>query len=173
IAPYALTAVARAQRNPHLQCRIDARRRIGGDVEPLAQSAFAVRRALRRGLGVGVLADHYLAPRRGGRLVPFLGRRAWTNSGPGALAAASGSPLLLTHTVPLGAGRHRIDIGPEILCPRTGDRRRDADVMTKAMNAAIGGWIRKRPEVWLWYHARFRGSPDVPGADYERARRRH
>jgi lauroyl/myristoyl acyltransferase len=44
--------------------------------------------------------------------------------------------------------------------------------MTERVNAAIGGWIRGRPELWLWFHERFRASPDVDPDGYERLRPR-
>jgi len=167
-----LTAVGRAQHNPHLRALVRARRRLGDGAAPLPQDARAVLRTLRRNRVVGVLADHYLSPRRGGLLAPFLGRRAWTNPGPATLALHSGSALLLGHTRPLDGGRHLVALGPEIAPPQTGDRSRDIAIMTEQANAAIGGWIREHPEPWLWLHARFRGSPDVDSVAYERARRR-
>jgi KDO2-lipid IV(A) lauroyltransferase len=167
-----LTAVGRAQRNPHLRSLVSQRRRLGGGPEPLPQDARAILRALRDGAAVGLLADHYLSPRRGGVLAPFLGRRAWTNPGAAALALRSGSPLLMGHTRPLPGGRHLVALGPEIAPPNTGDRSRDVAVMTERVNATIGAWIGERPELWLWLHGRFRGSPDVDGEAYARARRR-
>jgi len=156
-----ITAVGRAQNNPHLRAQIDARRCLGGDSATLPQDARGILGALRRGTAVGLLADHYLSPRRGGRLVPFLGLRAWTNPGPATVALRAGSPLLLGHTHPLPGGRHRVVLGPEIADPQSGDRTRDAVEMTERLNVGMGDWIRERPELWLWLHNRFRGSPDV------------
>jgi KDO2-lipid IV(A) lauroyltransferase len=167
-----LTAVGHAQRNPHLRALVAERRRLGNGAEPLPQDARAVLRTLRDNGGVGLLVDHYLSPRRGGVLAPFLGRRAWTNPGPATLALRSGSALLLGHTRPLTRGRHLVALGPEIAPPETGDRSRDIAVMTEEVNAAIGGWIGECPELWLWFHERFRGSPDIDPDVYERARRR-
>jgi KDO2-lipid IV(A) lauroyltransferase len=159
-----IAAVGRAQRNPHLRLQVDARRRLGGGEPTLPQDAGSILRALRRGAAVGLLADHYLSPRRGGRLVPFLGLRAWTNPGPATLALRAGSPLLLARTQPLPGGRQRLVLGPELVPPQSGDRARDAAELMARLNAAIGDWIRQSPELWLWLHDRFRGSPDVAGA---------
>jgi len=167
-----LTAVGRAQRNPRIRALVRSRRQLGDGAEPLPQDARAVLRTLRGNGGVGLLADHYLSPRRGGLLAPFLDRRAWTNPGPATLALHSGSALLVGYTRPLESGRHLVALGPEIAPPRTGDRSRDIAIMTERVNAAIAVWIREHPEPWLWLHARFRGSPDVDPAAYERARRR-
>jgi KDO2-lipid IV(A) lauroyltransferase len=172
LADARFTAVGRAQRNPHLRALVAKRRRLGDGAEPLPQDAHAVLRTLRGNAVVGLLADHYLSPRRGGLLSPFLGRRAWTNPGPATLALHAGSALLLGHTRPLARGRHLVALGPEIAPPNTGDRSRDIAVMTERVNEAIGGWIRERPEPWLWFHGRFRGSPDIDRDAYERARRR-
>jgi KDO2-lipid IV(A) lauroyltransferase len=167
-----LTAVGRPQRNPHLRALVAERRRLGDGADALPQDARSVLRTLRGNGGVGLLADHYLSPRRGGVLAPFLGQRAWTNPGPATLALRSGSPLLLAHTRPLPRGRHLVALGPEIAPPDTGDRARDVALMTERVNAAIGGWIRGRPELWLWFHERFRASPDVDPDGYERLRPR-
>jgi len=161
LAPRRVAAVSHAPRNPHLRALVDERRRRGVASVTLPQNALAVRRALRAGTAVGVLADHYLSPRRGGVLVPFLGRRAWTNPGPATLARGAGSPLILTHTRPLPDGRQLVAVGPEIEAPRSGDRAGDVAEVTLRLNEAIGGWICERPELWLWAHRRFRGSPDL------------
>lgn len=167
-----LTAVVRAQRNPYLHTLVAERRRLGDGGEPLPQDASAVLGTLRGNGGVGLLADHYLSPRRGGLLAPFLGRRAWTNPGPATLALRSGSALLLGHTRPLARGRHLVTLGPEIAPPETGDRSRDIAIMTEQVNEEISGWIRERPELWLWFHDRFRGSPDIDPDAQAPARRR-
>jgi KDO2-lipid IV(A) lauroyltransferase len=172
LAPARMTAVSHAQRNPQLRALIDGRRRLGVATATLPQSALAVQRALRAGAAVGLLADHYLAQRRGGLLVPFLGRRAWTNPGAATLALRTGSPLILAHTRPLPDGRHLVEIGPEVVPPQSGQRARDIAAVTEQLNDVISGWIRERPELWLWAHRRFRASPDFAGAtSTARARR--
>jgi KDO2-lipid IV(A) lauroyltransferase len=167
LAPRRVTAVSRALRNPRLRTLVDERRRQGADAATLPQNALAIQRALHAGTAVGLLADHYLSQHRGGLLVPFLGRRAWTNPGPAILALRTGSPLILTHIRPLAAGRHLVTIGPEIVLPASGHRARDVTVVTERLNDAISEWIRERPELWLWPHRRFRASPDVGAAKRE------
>ena len=164
-----VTAVAHAQRNPWVRAQIDARRRFGDGPEPLRQEANSILRALAEGAVVGVLADHYRSPRRGGRLAPFLGRMAWTNPGPATLALRAGCPLLLAHTRRLPDGRHRIEIGPPMTPPASTERPQAIEQLTAALNASIEGWIRAQPQFWLWSHARFRGSPDIDVDAYERA----
>ncbi len=159
-APARITAVERALPNPRLRSFANARRRLGG-VEPLPQRAGAILRALRENATVGVLVDHYLSPRRGGVLAPFLGRRAWTNPGPATLARRAGSALLPVRAEPLGDGRHRIHLGPAIEVSHGDDPHADVLDATARVNAAIESWIRERPELWLWAHRRFRRSPDV------------
>jgi KDO2-lipid IV(A) lauroyltransferase len=164
-----VTAVAHPQRNPWIRAQVEARRRFANGPEPLRQDARAILRALAGGAAVGVLADHYLSPRRGGRLAPFLGRAAWTNPGPAALALRADCPLLPAHIRPLPNGRHRIEIGAPLAAAGAGDRAYATQHLTEALNAAIGGWIRAQPQLWLWSHARFRGSPDVDADAYARA----
>jgi KDO2-lipid IV(A) lauroyltransferase len=167
-----VTAVGHPQRNPGLRAQVDLRRRLGGGEVPLRQDAREILRALADGAAIGVLADHRLPARRGGRLAPFFGHAVWTNPGPATLALRAGCPLLSAHTHPLPGGRHRITIGESIQPPATGDRGRDIEQMTARLNATIEEWIRERPELWLWSHARFRNGLDIGSNVYERAGRR-
>jgi len=167
LAPRRVTAVSRAQPNPQLRALFDERRRRSAGAATLPQNALAIQRALRSGTAVGLLADHYRSQRRGGLLVPFLGKRAWTNPGPAILALRTGSPLILAHTRPLTDRRHLVTIGPEIVPAQTGQRASDIAAVTERLNDVIGAWIRERPELWLWAHRRFRDSPDLGGATLE------
>lgn len=165
-----VTAVERAIANPLLREFVAQRRRLAGE-EPLPQQARAILRALRGNALIGVLVDHYLAPRRGGVLAPFLGPRAWSNPGPATLARRTGAALVPVHSEPLSGGRHRVEFGAEIEVPRSGDPRADVALCTERVNDAIGGWVRARPELWLWLQRRWKRSPDLPGDLYPRKRR--
>jgi KDO2-lipid IV(A) lauroyltransferase len=57
-------------------------------------------------------------------------------------------------------------IRPPLESPDTGDRRKDAEILTARANEALGEIIRAHPEQWMWSHRRFRHSPDLPGDPY-------
>jgi KDO2-lipid IV(A) lauroyltransferase len=166
-----ITAVGRAQPNPYLQRMVSRRRNLDGS-QPLAQDARSILRALRRNAAIGLLADHYLSPRRGGLLLPFLGTPAWSNPGPATLALRTGCPLLLAHTHRLGGNRHRIELEPRLELPTRGERQANISVLTARINQDIGRLIRRQPEHWLWATRRWRASPGVDPGLYGSRRRR-
>ena len=166
-----VTAVGRAQPNPHIQRMVSRRRNLAGS-QPLGQDARSILRALRRNAAIGLLADHYLSQRHGGLLVPFLGIPAWSNPGPATLALRTGSPLLLAHTHRLGGNRHRVELQPRPELPTGGERQANIAALTTRINEDIGRLIRRQPEHWLWATRRWRASPDVDPDLYDTRRRR-
>jgi Kdo2-lipid IVA lauroyltransferase/acyltransferase len=122
-------------------------------------------RAVKKGRAVVVLNDQY-ARRSRGVFVPFLGVRASTSLGLSVLALRTGAPVVPAYTVRTGPDHHRLVIRPPIEIPDTGDRRKDAELLTARANDALGEIIRAHPEQWMWSHRRFRHSPDIPGDPY-------
>ena len=122
-------------------------------------------RALRKGRAVCALNDQY-ARRSRGVFVPFLGARASTSLGPALLAVRTGAPIVPAHCLRVGPDRHVLTIRPALETPDTGDRRKDAELLTERGNAALEEFIRACPEQWMWSHRRFRHSPDLPGDPY-------
>ena len=122
-------------------------------------------RVLRKGRAVAALNDQY-ARRSRGTFVPFLGARASTSLGPALLAVRTGAPLVPANCIRVGPDRHVLTIRPALPTPDTGDRRKDAELLTAHGNAALEEFIRACPEQWMWSHRRFRHSPDLPGDPY-------
>jgi KDO2-lipid IV(A) lauroyltransferase len=122
-------------------------------------------RAVKKGRPVIVLNDQY-ARRSRGAFVPFLGPRASTSLGLAVLALRTGAPVVPTYIVREGPDHHRLVIRPPLVAPDTGDRRKDAELLTARCNEVLGEIIRAHPEQWMWSHRRFRHSPDIPGDPY-------
>jgi len=122
-------------------------------------------RALRKGRIVAALNDQYTRRSRG-VLVPFFGVRVSTSPGPAMIALRAGAPILPAACVRVGPDRHRLVIRPALEFPETGDRRKDAELLTARCNAALEAFIREHPEQWMWSHRRFRHSPDLPADPY-------
>jgi KDO2-lipid IV(A) lauroyltransferase len=161
-----LVAVGRTLRNEALYELIRDRRTQHGS-ELVAQDARAILRALREGAVVGVLVDQYTTQRRGGVLVPFLGRRAWTNAGPALLALRTNAIVLPAHVERIEGARHRVVIGRPIELERTGDRAKDVLLATARIQQEVESWVRADPAPWLWSHRRFKRSPDAPDSLYD------
>lgn len=166
---FAITAVEAPQPNPYLAGLLGSRRYHGGQL--LRQDALSIRRALRHNAAVGVLADHYLSPRKGGVLAPFLGMPAWSNPGPAVLALSARCPVVVAHIRRVGETHHRLEFAT-IEQPDVGERVSAIAELTTRINAAIGEIIRSEPESWLWSNHRWRGSPAVPEAYPSRRQRR-
>ncbi len=153
-----LAAVGRAFENEAVY-RIVTERRSRAGTEAIPQSALAIRRVLCAGGGVGLLLDQYTPARRGGALVPFFGREAWTVMGPAKLAARARPAALPMSIRRLEGNRHLLEIGPEIELADSGDAKADALENARRFSAAIEDFIRPHPEHWVWSHHRWKHSP--------------
>jgi KDO2-lipid IV(A) lauroyltransferase len=160
-----VTPVGRRLGNPLVQAMVAARRNLGGGAW-IEQDTAEIIRTLRRNAVVGILADLRRSRNRGGILVPFLGRRAWTSRGPAAIARRTGAAVLPAFARRIQGVRHRIEFLPELEQPRGGDLHADTAAATAAINDALGRFILAEPSSWLWVHRRWRGSPDLPSGVY-------
>lgn len=155
-----LAVVGRHFGDGDFQDRIE-RRRLHGGGSLLRPDAREILRALRRGAAVGVLADLYTSERRGGILIPFFGRRAWTTPGPATLALRTGAPIVPVCIRRVDGTHHRAEFRPALEIPGSGERARDIRELTARMTAIFEDVIRERPEPWLWVHRRWKRSPDL------------
>lgn len=149
-----LVNVYRAPNNP-LVARLLRRLRGdgGGLLHPKGPEASrAAVAALRRGGHIGVLVDQKLNE---GVPAPFFGRDAMTATTPARLAARFGVPLVFFRVERLGGARFRYTVHPPLELPRDGGGGVDAAAAARETNAVLEGWIRERPEQWLWLHRRW------------------
>jgi KDO2-lipid IV(A) lauroyltransferase len=127
---------------------------------PMGRAGTRFVRALEAGRKVLVLLDQD-ARREEGVFVSFFGRPASTRSGPLALAASRGVPVLpaFVRRSPDGR-RHRLKIYPALqLEPGASD---DEDVLRRniqSVTAVIEKEIRESPGQWIWTHRRWRTQP--------------
>ena len=133
---------------------VGMRRRFGMEVVYQDESPRKLLRALRAGHLLAVLADQDVR-RLDGVFVPFLGRPAYTPTGPVSLALAAKAPLILAYTVRIGRRRHRLVVEGPIEFDRT-DKRKALLEGTRAWTALLEEAIRRHPEQWVWFHRRWR-----------------
>ncbi len=133
---------------------VGLRRRFGVEVIYQDESPRKLLRALRDGHMLGLLADQDVR-RLDGAFVPFLGRPAFTPTGPVSLALAARAPLALIHTVRVGRDRHRVEVSEPIEFDRS-EKRRALLEGTRAWSALLEAAIRRWPEQWVWMHRRWR-----------------
>ena len=145
--------IYRAANNP-LMDRMIARFR-GDHGELIPKGAVAARRAiaaLRRGEHLGLLADQKM---NDGIPVPFFGRPAMTAPALAVLALRFDCDVLPMRVERLEGAHFRVTVSPPLPLPRSGDPHADAAALMARVNATLEGWIRDRPEQWLWVHRRW------------------
>ncbi len=148
--------IYRAANNP-LVDRMIGRFRGTGDNggEFIPKGVVASRRAaaaLRRGAHLTLLVDQKLSD---GIAVPFFGRPAMTAPALALLARHFDCTVLPARVERLKGARFRLTIYPPLALPRSGDRAADVAALMAEVNRILEGWIRERPEQWLWLHRRW------------------
>jgi KDO2-lipid IV(A) lauroyltransferase len=150
--------VARPLDNPRLETLLrDLRQATGNVVIYKRRAVRDVLSVLRKGLGVAILIDQ--DARNAGVFVPFFGRPASTTPALALLAARTGAPVLPVHCTPEGRDGYRIVYQPPVPFEHTGDRERDLTRMTARYTEILEGWVRAKPEYWLWMHRRWKTRP--------------
>jgi len=150
--------VFRVPNNPH-SAKLLERLREGVSTTRLPKGSNGARemlKAIGEGKHVLMLLDQRLT---NGVVVPFFGRPAATPSAAASLAIRRGLPFQPYRLERLGGARFRLTIPPPMTAADSGDRDADvAELMTR-FNAMVEGWIRERPEQWLWQHRRWAVQP--------------
>jgi Kdo2-lipid IVA lauroyltransferase/acyltransferase len=156
--------VARPLDNPALEARLTAfRTRSGNTVISKRRALQDILRLLRQGAGVAILVDQNVQE-QDGIFVEFFGRPAATTTVAAALAVKTGCALLPVHCEARPDGRYTFVYGRPLEWTTTGNRQDDIARLTQALTTVIEGWVRERPEQWLWMHRRWKTRPR-PGAE--------
>jgi KDO2-lipid IV(A) lauroyltransferase len=116
------------------------------------EGAKALFSLLRHGGHAAMLVDQKM---NDGIPVPFFGRDAMTAPAIAQFAIRLGAVLVPVRTERLEGARFRITVYPPMEIPATGDRAADERTLMVQINAIVEGWIRARPEQWLWLHRRW------------------
>jgi len=90
-----------------------------------------------------------------GIAVPFFGRDAMTAPAIAQFALRLGCVLVPVRTERLSGARFRITVDPPLTVETTGDRGADEYALMARITLMIEGWVRARPEQWLWLHRRW------------------
>jgi Kdo2-lipid IVA lauroyltransferase/acyltransferase len=160
-----MAVLARPLDNPKLHDLLERIRTSDGN--PVLYRRGAVRKALRllaEGRGVGILIDqHMTSP--DAIYVDFFGRPAATTSTLAALAIRTGAPVIPLFAFPLPGGRYRM-IYEHPVEPPPADDPDAVRAFTQRCTDVLEMHVRRRPELWLWMHRRWR---DAPGSALDRA----
>lgn len=159
-AGFEVAVVYRRLRDPDLDAYVaDRRRHFGIETYDRDTGGRGMLRSLRRGALLGILIDQ--RTRVDSVRVPFMGRDAWTPSGPVRLAMRLGAPMVCMLVAMQPGGTHLLTIGPEVAIQRA---RRDASKAeidelvrenTARCNDDLSRMILECKEQWVWFHRRW------------------
>ncbi len=149
-----MTIIVREPNNPLVRPLIERARGVAGGLRapkglPGAKAALD---ALRQGRVLGLLFDQKM---NDGVAVPFFGIEAMTPAAPAQLALRFGCPLVPVRVERVGPARFRLASFEALALPDSGDRQADTIAVMTALNEILEGWIRDKPEQWLWLHRRW------------------
>jgi len=131
-----------------------------GHIAKGRQGAREILSMLRKGEAVGMLIDQRLSE---GIPVPFFGHPAMTTDAMAQFALRMGCQLYPARMERLSGARFRMTVFPALKIQPTDDNADDARLIMTEANAMLEGWVRERPEQWLWIHRRWPQSRQKPG----------
>jgi hypothetical protein len=112
-------------------------------------------RFLNNNGAVGILLDQEAA--RNGKLVPLFSRLASTNQGPLIIGQRSQAAILPAFTIRTKDGSHHIHIKPNL-------ELKDTFSIEQALikyNNYLESYVKQYPQQWLWFHKRWKSSPNL------------
>jgi KDO2-lipid IV(A) lauroyltransferase len=117
----------------------------------------AIIRTLRSNMLLGMLNDQ--DTNVDSRWAPFFGRLAKTPVGILRLTRRTGAAVVPVFTARQPNGKNRVYIYPALDLPNTRDEEQDLRAGAQVCNQAIEAFIRRFPEQWVWFHARWKSRP--------------
>jgi KDO2-lipid IV(A) lauroyltransferase len=156
--------LARALDNPRLDKLLeDIRTRTGNSVIYRQGAVRRVMKLLSQGEGIAMLIDQHMhSP--DAIWVNFFQRPAATTSTLAAIALRTGAAVIPVFALPLPGGRYRFvyEVPVEPPSEQSSDAIRE---FTQRCTDVLEMQVRRRPELWLWMHRRWRDAPagDAPG----------
>ncbi len=137
---------------------VSMRERHGVNTIPRDSNIAPAYRILQRGEMLGMSLDRDTGME--GIFVPFFGRLAYTSTVLASLALRSGAAVVPVAIHMQPGGKHRITILPELEIPPA-DLVREQRVaeLTGRCAGAVEKLIRIHPQQWIWFHRRWRRSP--------------
>lgn len=154
-----MAAVARPLDNPLLDRRITAIREMSGsEVIDKRRALGRLLKKLRRGEDVALLLDQNVQE-QDGIFVEFFGRPAATTTSAALLHLKTGCAIVGGWIEVRPGGRYVLRYEPLPEVEAGGTRAEQVERLTQAVNHMIEGWVRRKPEQWLWIHKRWHTRP--------------
>jgi KDO2-lipid IV(A) lauroyltransferase len=150
-----VTVMFRPPNNPHAAALVHTVRSeaMGALAATGVWGGLAAAQAIMQGSHVGMLIDQHFDR---GVAVPFFGRPVKTPTALAKLARRFDCEIYAARVERTKGARFRLSLSPPLAVPRTGDAEADIAATMALATATLEGWIRERPEQWLWLHRRWR-----------------
>ncbi len=151
-------AVGRKFDDPRIESLV-RKMRSGPDIAYMdrSESSRKIIRYLQEGRVFGALVDQDTKVE--GVFADFLGKTAFTPSGPVRLAMKLDVPAFVVTTVRVGKNRHHVFLSKQLILENTGDFKTDLVKNVQKVNDIISDAIRRHPGQWVWMHRRWRTKP--------------
>lgn len=117
-------------------------------------------RALRQNRQVAILSDQHEGSQ--GVIVDFFGQKVSAPRAPAALSQKTGAPIITSHLFRMPDNRHLCRFDKLIYPDMEADREEEIKRLAQEYTYRIETAIRRRPDLWLWTHRRFK---PVDGAE--------
>ncbi|MEZ0261774.1 MAG: lysophospholipid acyltransferase family protein [Alphaproteobacteria bacterium] len=154
LAGMPLQVVYRRPNNPGVDGLLRHARGKGADgsIPKGHDGARAILKQLKSGGSVGMLVDQKLNE---GLAIPFFGQPAMTAPAIALFAHLRGYALHPIRIERLRGTQFRVTIHPALPVDRQAEKAAEVERVMTAVNRLLEGWIRERPEQWLWIHRRW------------------
>lgn len=158
-----IQAVARDQEKfPRLNALLNSYRQATGcQVIPKERATRETIRALRENKIVGILGDQSGGAR--GMRLPFFGRLASSPTGAVTMAIKTGAVVLPVFIVRERGAAHRIHVLEPLSLPHQERGTISEEAVRTGLaqyNRVLEAWVREHPDHWLWFHKRWKRSPE-------------
>lgn len=165
LAPFLLSrlsplhVVARALDNRRLEEDLHRlRTRFGAKVIYKQQASRPILRALRANETAAILIDQNVL-RSEAIFVEVFGRLAATTPSLALFHLRTGAPIIPVFCTPASSRTYIISVEEPLEVDLTGDSRQDVLNITQLCSKIIESRIRKNPELWFWFHQRWKTQP--------------
>ncbi len=113
---------------------------------------------LKEGRIAGILADQDGG--RNGVFAPFFGRLASTAPGTIDLSLSTGAPILPVFVARVEGALHELIIEEPLRIPDQGTKKERIEAGVAAYMEVLEKYVRRFPTQWLWFHRRWKSSPE-------------
>ncbi len=159
------SVVARPLDNPYLEKKLQGlRQRFGSQVISKFEAARPILSTLRNNEIVAILIDQNVQEHEA-VFVDFFGKKAATTPSLATFHLRTGAALIPVFCYPTSGSSYHFEARPPVDIPVTGNSQQDIINITQACTKVIEDLVRERPELWLWFHDRWKTRPTQPQTD--------